>query len=319
MRIATIDLGTVSSRLLLAQLEGGVVAKECKRSVITNLGEGVDASGKLSAQAIERVVETCRMFTDDIAAYGPRCVCTTLTSAARDAANGETLIRALRELGLEPQVISGDVEARLTFYGVAHDFSGQRIAVADSGGGSTELAVGSYLPDAPLLLERAHSFDIGCRRITERFLDGSPRALERASAWIEPQFARFWDALPSRPERLVAVGGTVTTLVAMVHELATYDSSFVHLHTLTCDEVARCIERMRACTVEQIAALPGVQPKRAGVLLGGAVVIHALMRAGAYEELTVSENSLMAGLAATLCEVESGQDPAVGWKPVCSR
>lgn len=145
-RFATIDLGTVSSRLLCATVRDGVVVNSTKRTVITDLGEGVDASGVFAPGAIERVTRVCGEFVNEARAYGATCVSTTLTSAARDVSNGEKLLGRLRDLGLEPQVISGNVEARLTFYGVAHDFPGERIAVADSGGGSTELVVGAYAP-----------------------------------------------------------------------------------------------------------------------------------------------------------------------------
>ena len=122
MPIAAIDLGTVSSRLLLAEIRGKCVVGVRKRTIITDLGERVDATGLISEAAIERVVDACRGFVDEIRDFGAVAVCTTLTSAARDAANGEALLAPLRELGLAPQVIPGEVEARLTFLGVAHDF-----------------------------------------------------------------------------------------------------------------------------------------------------------------------------------------------------
>ena len=110
------------------------------------------------------------MFVDEARAFGAVCICTTCTSAARDASNAALLLDGLRELGLEPQVIPGEVEARLTFFGVAHDFAGERIIVADSGGGSTELATGVYAPERGVFaLEGTRSLDIGCRRVTERF------------------------------------------------------------------------------------------------------------------------------------------------------
>ena len=141
-KVAAIDLGTVSSRLVLAQVEGGAIVKSSKHTEITDLGEGVDATGRFCEAAVERVLAACRMFVDEARAFGAACICTTCTSAARDASNAALLLDGLRELALEPQVIPGEVEARLTFFGVAHDFAGERIIVADSGGGSTELATG---------------------------------------------------------------------------------------------------------------------------------------------------------------------------------
>lgn len=306
-RIAAIDLGTVSSRLALATLRDGKIASMEKRTVITDLGEGVDATGRFCAAAIERVLDACRGFSELIAAFGPEAVGTTLTSAARDAANGEELLAGLRALGLAPQVISGEVEARLTFRGVASDFPGERIAVADSGGGSTELACGQLASGEALELEAVSSLDVGCRRVTERFLvDAPPTAeqLEAAAVFAREMFAPYWGRLGSeaRPARLVAVGGTVTTLVAMMRELEPYDSSLVHLCRLTLDEIEACVERLHVLATEEIALLPGVQPKRAPVLLAGVVIIRELLRASGFSELTVSENSLLAGLVTELDE-----------------
>lgn len=338
MRIAAIDLGTVSSRLLLAEVENGTIVSSSKQTVITDLGEGVDATGRLAEAAIRRVLDACDGFSEKIAAYGPVRMCTTLTSAARDASNGEELIDALERRGLRPHVISGETEAKLTFYGVAHDFPGERLVVADSGGGSTEFAVGTYMPGERLEVERTISLNIGCRRVTERFLaDGSAAADQEsaASAWIAPQFKAWWDELGepvepkvssgfaarpesavsfesvARPGRLVAVGGTVTTLVAMTKRLAAYDSSLVHLSELSLRDVEDCLALMEGLSTEEIAQLPGIQPKRAPVIRGGALVIRELMRTGGYDALTVSENSLLAGMAATLFEAASGQTPAI--------
>lgn len=322
-KVAAIDLGTVSSRLVLAQVEGGAIVESSKHTEITDLGEGVDATGRFCEAAVERVLAACRMFVDEARTFGAACVCTTCTSAARDASNAALLLDGLRELGLEPQVIPGEVEARLTFFGVAHDFAGERIIVADSGGGSTELATGVYAPERGVFaLEGTRSLDIGCRRVTERFFSVLPPADgELAANWAGEQFTAYFEGLPSnfeRAERLVAVGGTVTTLVALVHELEPYDSSFVHLRELSLDQVSAAIERMSVLDADGIAALPGVQPKRAGVILAGAVVIRELMRAGGYKTLTVSENSLLAGMAATINETLDGATPTIGWTPSLS-
>ena len=321
-KVAAIDLGTVSSRLVLAQVEAGAIVESSKHTEITDLGEGVDATGRFCEAAVERVLAACRMFVAEARDFGAACICTTCTSAARDASNAALLLDGLRELGLEPQVIPGEVEARLTFFGVAHDFAGERIIVADSGGGSTELATGVYAPERGVFaLEGTRSLDIGCRRVTERFFSALPPVdgeLAAAADWAGEQFTAYFESLPSdfeRAERLVAVGGTVTTLVALVHKLEPYDSSFVHLRELSMEQISAAIERMSALDVEGIAALPGVQPKRAGVILAGAVVIRELMRAGGYQALTVSENSLLAGMAATINEVLDGKAPTITWTP----
>lgn len=320
-RIAAIDLGTVSSRLLCVDVRDGVVTTSSKHTEITDLGEGVDASGVFSAAAVERVTAACAGFAREAHEFGAQYVCTTLTSAARDVSNGDALLDRLVGLGLKPQVIPGEIEAALTFYGVAHDFPGKRIAVADSGGGSTELVVGAHVPGDPLALECAQSLDIGCRRVTERFFSAlPPRADEigRAAAWMRSQFEAYWAGLAEKPDCLVAVGGTVTSLVAMIHELAVYDSSFVHLRELTLAQIEESVQRMSVLSAEEIAALPGIQAKRAPVILAGAVIMRELMRAGGYDRLTVSENSLLAGAAATVYEAVCDGRTAVGWIPELS-
>lgn len=320
MKIAAIDLGTVSSRLLCAEMSNGQIAASSKCTVITDLGERVDATGVFAPAAIDRVAQACAEFVREAREFGAQHMCCTLTSAARDVSNGNELLDRLRDLGLVPQVIPGEVEARLTFYGVAHDFAGERIAVADSGGGSTELVVGRA-SDGGLELDCAESLNIGCRRVTERFFSSVPPSadeLDKAAAWARAQFEPYWAGLANRPERLVAVGGTVTTLVAMAHELAVYDSHFVHLRDLTIEQVEDGIDRMRSLTVEQIAQLPGIQAKRAPVILAGAIVVRELMRAGGYGRLTVSENSLLAGAAATIYEAAVSGRTAIGRIPELS-
>lgn len=321
VKIAAIDVGTVSSRLMCATVRDGIVVDSRKHTVITDLGEGVDASGVFAPAAIERVSAACGEFAGEARAYGAVAMCTTLTSAARDVSNGEDLLGRLRALGLKPEVIPGTIEARLTFHGVARDFPGERIAVADSGGGSTELVVGACVPMGPsagLELECVRSIDIGCRRVTERFFsDMPPRPdeVERASSWAHSEFQGYWDALPSRPDRLVAVGGTVTSLVASARGLAAYDSRLVHLRDLTMRQVDEAINLMGGMDVDEIAALPGIQAKRAPVILAGALTIRELMRAGGYDRLTVSENGLLAGAIAAMFEMMVVGSTVIGWKP----
>lgn len=321
-RIAAIDLGTVSSRLSLARVRDGAIVDSKKHSVITDMGQGVDVTGRFSAGAIDRVEAACRTFAEEARAFGATATCVTLTSAARDAENAEDLLARLRALGLAPQIIPGEVEARLTFYGVAHDYPGERIAVADPGGGSTEIVVGTYDPRAASLeLEHVRSLNIGCRRLTDRFFTSDPPAVEElaaAAVWSHNQFASYWDEFADRPSRFISVGGTVTTLVSLTYELEPYDSSFVHLHGLTLEEVERQLDRMSVLTVAQIRELKGIQPKRAPMMQAGTIIIRELMRAGGYEELTVSESSLLAGMAATIDEALRGEKRVVGWTPELS-
>ena len=345
VKVAAVDLGTVTSRLLLATVQNGAITSSEKTSYITDLGQGVDATGELAPEAVGRVASACEDFAARIAAFKPQATGLTLTSAARDARHGAVLLDRLRALGFNPQIIPGEVEARLTFFGVAVDFPGERIAVADPGGGSTEIALGSCAGGA-LALDRAQSLNIGCRRVTEKFLAHTPPApdeIAAADAWIAPQFSAYWDAArtgfpedeknpataaaqaagpqaapAALPDRLVAVGGTVTTMVAMLHELDPYDSAFVHLHDLSLPEVEACVERLSSLTIAEIAALPGIQAKRAPVMLGGALIIRQLLATGGYGKLTVSENGLLVGLARTVAEASAHGKTTVGWVPALS-
>ena len=171
-RVACIDIGTVTARLAVADVEGGHVVRLAKRSQICNLGQDVDKTHRLRQDAMERVFGCVAAYVEEARRAGATSACCTLTSAARDAQNARELGAALASLGLEPMVIPGAVEGSLTFLGVAQDFVGHRILVADNGGGSTELAMGCLGTDGILELDFVRSVDVGCRRLTERFLAG---------------------------------------------------------------------------------------------------------------------------------------------------
>lgn len=325
-RVGVIDIGTVTCRLGIADVEAGRVQRCAKTSTICNLGQDVANTGKLAPEAIERVLTCANSYLESAYSAGVRVACCTLTSAARDAANSEQLLEGLRGCGINPQIIPGEVEGQLTFLGVAQDFAGRRICVADSGGGSTEVAVGSLAQTAQgseLNLEAVHSINLGCRRLTDLFLlrQDPPSAtdIEEARAYCKDIFVRELPApahnLGTQDTRLVCVGGTVTTLVAISATLEPYDPSFVHLHTLGLDEVDGLVERLGALPLEQRRATVGLQPKRAEVILGGSICISELMRATSAEQLSVSESDLLFGLAITTDAAACGKSSPVGWQP----
>ncbi|WP_455138684.1 Ppx/GppA phosphatase family protein [Thermophilibacter sp.] len=329
-RLACIDIGTVTARLAVADVEGGRVTRMAKRSQICNLGEGVDASGHLSEAAIDRVVACVRSYVDNAHAAGAAAVCCTLTSAARDADNAERIEGELRGLGLEPQVIPGQVEGSLTFLGVAQDFRGRLVLVADNGGGSTELALGRLGEDDVLDLRFVRSVNVGCRRVTEKFLAGDgpadPAALASAHEFAARSFspvvregglaaAGSPDAVAEAPEQLVVTGGTVTTLVALSLALDPYDPARVHLAELSRDALDELEARLAALTVAERAALPGIQPQRAPVILGGTVAVGELMRQTGFSTLRASESDLLFGLALAADAAWRGADSPVVWKP----
>ena len=320
-RVAVIDIGTVTCRLGVADVADGHVLRCAKTSTICNLGEGVAETGRLAPDAIARVLACVDQSLAQARAAGAPVATCTLTSAARDAHNAEDLLGGLRLRGVVPQVIPGEVEGSLTFLGVAQDFPGKRIMVADNGGGSTEIAVGTLGAEG-LTMEAVRSLNVGCRRVTDLFLsrEDPPTAddLEQARAFCReafesglPEAAR----VPRRPDVLVCVGGTVTTLVAIAAELDPYDPSFVHLHELPLSEVDALADRMAALPLAQRRELKGLQAKRAGVIVAGAVCVGELMRACGVTSLTVSESDLLFGLAIAADAQVRGMRPPVGWRP----
>lgn len=330
-RVACIDIGTVTARLAVADVEGGRVVRLAKRSQICNLGQDVDKTHRLRQDAMERVFGCVAAYLEEARRAGATSACCTLTSAARDAQNARELGAALASLGLEPMVIPGAIEGSLTFLGVAQDFVGHRILVADNGGGSTELAMGCLGTDGILELDFVRSVDVGCRRLTERFLAGDgPAAADALLAARELAGQKFAPVIAegglraasgekppgsAAPERLVVCGGTVTTMVAVKKALDPYDPSQVHLATLSAADVQGIQDQLAALSVEKRAALPGIQPKRAPVILGGVCAVAELMAQTGFDQLTVSESDLLFGLSLAAAAALERRDSPVIWKP----
>lgn len=320
-RVACIDIGTVTCRLAVADVQEGRVEQLHKISTIVDLGEGLTQTGVLSEAAMERVLACVDGYLAEARKMEAPVICCTLTSAARDAANSDVLLGSFAERGLDAQVIPGDIEGRLTLMGVCQDFPGKLVLVADNGGGSTELALGC-LTDDGLDMRAIRSVDVGCRRITERFLSaGDPPSeddLVAAHAFAAEPFETTVRDLGLREagaERLVVTGGTVTSLVAVKARLVPYDSKFVHLHELSKSDLEALEGLLAKLTVEQRMALPGLQPKRARVILGGAVAVNELMSATGFDRITVSESDLLYGLALTIDTVNEGNPSPVLWEP----
>jgi exopolyphosphatase/guanosine-5'-triphosphate,3'-diphosphate pyrophosphatase len=322
VKVAVIDVGTVTARLAVSVVEDGRVVSMERRSEIVNLGQGVDATGVLREDAMERLFAVIDTYLDIIARSAVDATCCTMTSAARDASNSDVLVGRFRQRGLAAQVIPGKVEGMMTFLGVAQDFSDMPILVADNGGGSTEFALGRLSSEKGLDLAMVRSIDVGCRRITEKFLPGegpaSQDGVEAAHAFAREAFSvvNTWvDETGCVPEHLIVTGGTVTTIVALEKELVPYDSSQVHLATLTREQTDGLERRLAALSVEGRASLPGIQVKRAPVILGGVIAVGEVMRAAGFTELTVSESDLLVGLSITCACAAEGLETPVGWKP----
>ena len=335
MLLAAIDIGTVTARLALAQVEDGRVIRMAKYTEIVNLGEGVDTTKRLLPEAIHRCVGCVSSYVDHARKEGAEAVVCTLTSAARDAENAPDLGMGLASLGLEPMIIPGEIEGALTFLGVSHDFENHRILVADSGGGSTELVVGTLagqtaaqgagqqLGGQQLDINFVESVDLGCRRLTERFnlssdhpsaedIDG---AHKMAAQMMSEAIGRAQQQCAA-PELLVGVGGTATSLIAIRDHLDPYDPSKVHLNHISLDEVFQIEGLLASKTLKEREDIMGLQAKRAPVMLAGTILLAELMKNSGFKHLVVSESDLLFGLVITASAVYQGKQSPVIWKPI---
>lgn len=303
-RYAAIDIGTVTCRMLVADVDAAGAIHEVDREyAITNLGEGVDAAGVLAPAAILRTVETVGGYCavrDRLAEQGAPIVKTVAvaTSASRDAENSDEFVQRLAKPGVVLSVIPGSKEAGLSFSGASCDFPGQDLMVVDIGGGSTEMVVGRA-GQAPAW---AHSFDIGCRRVTEKFIRTDPPAsdeLDRAREWVSQQLARRLGEAGKAgitPERLVAVAGTATTVVAVRDQMRVYDSTKVHKALVTRQQLDRQYAELAAMPLEQRSQVVGLDPGRAPVIVAGLVIMQAVMDAVGVDGFTVSETDILHGI-----------------------
>ena len=347
MLLAAIDIGTVTARLALAQVEDSRVIRMAKYTEIVNLGEGVDTAKRLLPEAIHRCVGCVSSYVDHARKEGAEAVVCTLTSAARDAENAPDLGMGLASLGLEPMIIPGEIEGALTFLGVSHDFENHRILVADSGGGSTELVVGTLagqsatqgagqsagqpaaqgagqqLGGQQLDINFVESVDLGCRRLTERFnlssdhpsaedIDG---AHKMAAQMMSEAIGRAQQQCAA-PELLVGVGGTATSLIAVRDHLDPYDPAKVHLNHISLDEVLQIEGLLASKTLKEREDITGLQAKRAPVMLAGTILLAELMKNSGFKHLAVSESDLLFGLVITAAAVHQGKQSPVIWKPI---
>ena len=307
MRVAAIDIGTVTSRLFVADVDQDGVKTVMRQCAITNLGEGVDATGYLSEEAIERTVSQVaqyRALVDECSADVPvdRLVALA-TSASRDAKNADVFVSRLRQVGVELTVIPGAREAELSFLGASNDFRGQDLLFSDIGGGSTELVFGRADAEPGQLVPQVSmadgfSFDIGCRRMTERFFVSDPPApqeIQAAKAWAHEVLQPFFQN-GHRCERVVAVAGTATSIVAVRDKLVPYDSSRVHDAVVTREEFEDVSQLLFGLPLEERMKLPGIQPKRAGVLPAGMVILGTVMDLAGVDEFTACESDILVGI-----------------------
>ena len=294
--MAVIDIGTNSTRLLLADVSGTTVVEVERRTTVTRLGRGVDHSGRLSADAIEAVCETVALYRDLIARSEAEATSVIATSAVRDAENGSAFVAELRErFALDAEVFDGDLEAQTTYLGTTAGRTREEILlVADIGGGSTELVIG---PGRRPLFHR--SLQAGVVRHTERMLTSDPpnaSELERLADDVSRLIARALEG-EDLPEigRGVAVAGTPASLVAVDLQLEPYDPELVEGHVLQLGTVQHWLSKLSSMPLEERKQVTGLHPDRAEAIVAGLVILIEIMRTFDLEEIEVSEHDILHG------------------------
>ena len=297
MRVAAIDCGTNSIRLLIADVVDGRLTDVSRRMEVVRLGEGVDRTGRLSDAALARTRKALLGYAAEIAELGVTPVRMCATSASRDARNAQDFRDMVRGvLGVDPEVISGAEEARLSFTGAVAGLSAEPpYLIVDIGGGSTEFVTGTAD------VEHAISMDIGCVRMTERHLPGDPPTAEQIAAAERDITAAVDTALAAVPGRaagtLVGLAGTVTTIAALAHDLETYDAERIHHAEVSLEAVTRVTADLLRMTVAERRALPVMHPGRADVIGGGALILRIVMQRSGHRSLVASEHDILDGIA----------------------
>jgi exopolyphosphatase/guanosine-5'-triphosphate,3'-diphosphate pyrophosphatase len=301
MRVAAIDCGTNSIRLLIADIDGKNFREVVRDMEIVRLGQGVDETGQFHPDAIARTLAAVDKFATEIAKRGVEKIRFCATSATRDATNRHLFIDGVRErLGIELEVISGDEEAALSFTGAIKDLdpSNGPFLVVDIGGGSTEFVFGTST------VEAARSVNIGCVRMTERHFasdPATPEQIEAARSDIQAAIAQAVDVVPiTKAKTLVAVAGTATTVAAAALDLPEYDRYAIHLSRISAQQTHDAATMFATSTREQRLALGYMHPGRVDVIAAGSLVLSEIMKATGASEFVASESDILDGMAFSL-------------------
>ncbi|MDO8987519.1 MAG: Ppx/GppA phosphatase family protein [Coriobacteriia bacterium] len=301
-RLAAIDIGTVTTRLLVADVGPSNISELARSTDITHLGQDLGSTGALSEDAMARVSAVIAGYADTLRDLGVVKAHAVATSASRDAANSVCFLSLLGEYGIHPEVISGAREAQLTFLGATSHIGTGRVLVNDIGGGSTELVLGSAT--GPVLhrtndIEHVRSIDVGSRRITELYLHSdppTPAEMAAARAFVAEEMRPYFDALRKRPDELISVAGTATTIVAVLESMTTYDPKRVHGTVVSGAQVADVLEMLAEVPLEQRRKIAGVHPQRAGVIVAGVLILETLMALSSMDSTVVSEHDILYGI-----------------------
>ncbi len=301
MRVAAIDCGTNSIRLLIADIEGDNFREVIRTMEIVRLGQGVDETGQFHPDAIARTLAAVDKFALEIAKRGVQKIRFCATSATRDATNRHLFVDGVRErLGIEPEVISGEEEATLSFIGAIQDLSlsDAPFLVVDIGGGSTEFVFGTTH------VEFAKSVNIGCVRMTERHFTSDPiqaNDIEKARSDIQAAIAIAGAVVPiTTAKTLIAVAGTATTVAAAALNLPEYDRYAIHLARITAAQVHKASEMFLTTTREQRLSLGYMHPGRVDVIPAGSLVLSEIIKATGATGFVVSESDILDGIATSL-------------------
>ncbi len=297
MKVGAVDIGTNSMRLLVASVEGEDVQWQDRRTTVTGLGVGVDATGRLGEEPIRRTLEVLAAYGDAMQQAGVEACGAIATSATRDAGNREEFLdRAEEALGVRPVVVSGEEEAALAFAGATPAAGGiAPYVVIDIGGGSTEFVLGEDVPTYRT------SVEIGSVRLTDRVLKERPAPFEQLAA-AEDLTAELFShvSLPATPGHVIGVAGTFTSLSAISQDLPAYDPGRVHQSTLSVSRIAELVLYLSLLSVEETAAIPSLDPARAPVILAGGVIAQEAVRRCGAAGVTVSEHDSLDGIALRL-------------------
>jgi exopolyphosphatase/guanosine-5'-triphosphate,3'-diphosphate pyrophosphatase len=300
-RVAAIDCGTNSIRLLIADITGDNFKEVLRTMEIVRLGQGVDQNKAFHPDAIDRTLKAVELFRDEIASKGVEKIRFCATSATRDASNRNLFIDGVRNiLGIEVEVIPGEEEAELSFIGATKELrqSDAPFLVVDIGGGSTEFVFGSEKVDF------AKSVNIGCVRMSERHLNTQPPSMAQiAQAIVDIDIAITQAAVVvpiTTAKTLVAVAGTATTVAAAALELTDYDRHLIHLSRISSDKVHKVAASFQSMNKDQIASLGFMHPGRVDVITAGSLVLSRIMAATGATEFVASESDILDGMAWSL-------------------
>jgi exopolyphosphatase / guanosine-5'-triphosphate,3'-diphosphate pyrophosphatase len=301
MRVAAIDCGTNSIRLLIADVSHGKLVDVVRTMIIVRLGEGVDKTGAFAPAALDRTFAATREFAELIKEHDVKAVRFCATSASRDASNRGAFITGIDSiLGIPPEIITGEEEAALSFAGATGglDKSSGPFLVIDIGGGSTEFVLGTNTVDA------AESVNIGCVRMSERHMISDPPSQQEIRTTIADVDVAISQAMAQVPvermKTLVAVAGTATTIAAAALELDSYQPDRIHGSVISLAQVTDVRDRFVRMTKAERAALPYMHPGRVDVIAAGSVVLARVMERVSASEVTISEHDILDGIAASI-------------------